>query len=453
MGNIEQRGKNSWRVGVQFKDLPGRPWVRRPLKFPDTMTDDEQRAAAEAELVKLEADVAAGLAAPHSVTAEAPEAQHASPIPSSPSVLSSDTMPAPDCERRTIKDLAELWLTNHVDSDLEPTTARTYKNIMNARILPLIGHLYPEDLTPFTLARITAQLRKSPRISHLMPECQRKTPTRPSDIKKRSKNPDKPLSDRTVRHCVDVLGYMLGKCKEWQLIPINPLNDIEKPKAKKHKMKWLDDTQAVDLLRKIGHDPRMNFRVSVFLALVSGLRLGEVGGLFFGDVNYKKGYIDIQRALKYAPGPGNYFGSPKSEAGERIVTLPPAMLTMLHETELDYQEIAASIGDRWRGDGRIVCGWDGSPLHHDTLSKWFSDFAKANGYPGVTFHKLRHTHASILFANNMDAISVAYRLGHSDPATTFRNYGHAMRARDKQSADTMQALMERVDHEDPTPES
>lgn len=105
----------------------------------------------------------------------------------------------------------------------------------------------------------------------------------------------------------------------------------------------------------------------------------------------------------------------------------------------------ALIGDRLRVDDRIVSSWDSSPLHHDTPSKRFRAFTDANGFEGITFHQLRHTHASLLFANNVDAVAIASRLGHSDPTTPLRNYAHAYRSRDKQSADTMQALLQRAE--------
>ena len=98
------------------------------------------------------------------------------------------------------------------------------------------------------------------------------------------------------------------------------------------------------------------------------------------------------------------------------------------------------LGDRWRGIGRIVCNWDGAPVHHDTPSKWFRKFADANGFTGVRFHDLRHTHATLLFADNIDAVAVASRLGHDDASTTLRIYAHAIRTRDLESAAAMQRL-------------
>lgn len=466
MGNIEQRGKNTWRIGVQFSNVPGRPWVRQTLKYPETMTEDEQRASAQVELAMLEAGVAAGLVKPplpSPVKKDPPSPvmiQAQQPDPPQPALpewmmepVALPTAPAAKPGHQyTISQLYDIWDAYHV-SGLEPTTAKTYRNIMCTRILPQLGTLHPEDITPLAFAKFVTFLRKEKRISSRISDEERKIPIRPSDLKKRSKNPDKLLTERTIRNYIDVLGYMLEKCVELKVIRKNPLDEVKRPAKKKTKVRALDDNRAVELLRLVGRDPRMNFRVAVFLALLCTLRLGEVDGLSFADIDYKRGGIYIQRALKYTPELGNYLGAPKSEAGERFVQLPIGMLIMLRETEKYYKDIKAKLGDRWRGTGRIICNWDGTPVSHDTPSKWFRAFADANGFDGVTFHKLRSAHASILFANNIDALLVAYRMGHEDPVTTYRNYGSVFRANDIQAADIMQHLLERSLQDDPEPDA
>ena len=63
----------------------------------------------------------------------------------------------------------------------------------------------------------------------------------------------------------------------------------------------------------------------------------------------------------------------------------------------------------------------------------------------MRFHDLRHTHATLLFASNIDAVAVASRLGHSDASTTLRVYAHALKKRDVESAAVMQQLLDRVE--------
>ena len=182
----------------------------------------------------------------------------------------------------------------------------------------------------------------------------------------------------------------------------------------------------------------------MLLALLCGLRLGEVGALTWEDVRFDDGSINITRALKYAPELGSYIGSTKSESSVRTVDLPDGMLRLLEETRAYQDYCAGVLGDRWRGIGRIVCNWDGSPMHHGTPSKQWRKFADKHGFVGIRFHDLRHSHASILLSSNVDVVSVSSRLGHENAGTTLKVYAHAVRKRDRTSADIMDTIMTRA---------
>ena len=93
---------------------------------------------------------------------------------------------------------------------------------------------------------------------------------------------------------------------------------------------------------------------ALLLALLCGLRLGEIGALTLDDIDWKNGRIDISRALKYTSATGQYIAEPKTDTSERVIDLPAGMMTILHVIR-DYQvETAALLGDRWRGTGRIL---------------------------------------------------------------------------------------------------
>ena len=407
MGTIEKRGKNSWRIGERLPTAMGREWVRRTLTFPASMSQAEQRRAAEIELARLVVDVADGIAVP---------------------------------EREiTVRELADIWLATHVEQNCKPTTAATYRTLLEGRILPVIGDKRVSQLKPLELQQLLNDLHTAEKRTTALPAQQRK---RAAD-RKRPEAPRAHLSDKTVRHYYDVMNYMFNKGVKWKLIRRNPLEDVDRPRARRRKLQFLDDDQAVELLRKLSEE-ELPFRCAVLLALLCGLRLGEVGGLRLSDVDWKGNTITISQALHYTPGMGSYMDTPKSEAGERVVSLPAGMMALLEAVKKEHEELSFFLGDDINPEGIIVTTWDGRPLHHDTPSKQFRRFAVRNGFEGVRFQDLRHSHASILFANNVDAVAVAARLGHESPETTFRNYAHALKRRDKESADAMQQLLDRA---------
>ena len=412
MGSIEKRG-NSWRVGVQVTDENGkRRWIRRTLSLSAALSESQQRRQAEKALRQLEADVEEGRARPESAM--------------------------------SLADLAELWMRRHVDVNLSPVTAAGYRHMLDCRILPKLGKVPVEKLTPARLSDFMADIRAEGRITTRKPEDRLARPRHPSDVAKQSADPGRPLSGRTLAAYYDLLDTMLDHAVAWEILWRNPMLSVDRPTFRRQRARYLDDEQAVELLRALSQEENMSYRCGVLLAVSCGLRLGEVDGLTWADVDFRRCSIDISKALKYTGRTGAFVGVTKTPDSERVITLPAGMMALLDETRSEQQDRARQLGDRWRGIGRIVCAWDGSPLHHDTLSKWFRRFATRNGFD-VTFHQLRHTHATLLFASNIDAVAIASRMGHKDASTTLRIYAHALKRRDADSAAAIQLLFDRAD--------
>ena len=421
MGTIEKRGKNAWRVGTQVPTETGWEWIRETVHFPATMTEAKQRKEAEKALAHLIADIDEGKRKPTS---------H---------------------KTYTVATFAEYWMQQHVEPNLSAVTCKTYRHFLDARIIPMLGDVPLKKLTPTKLTEWINEVRSSPRRSTSLPPDQRKRPTTPSEDSRhtKAKTADDPLSPRTVRHYYDTMEAMLDKAVQWDILPSNPMEKVDRPIVKKVHVHYLTEERAVELLRCLKDEPNMCYRTAVLLALLCGLRLGEVGALRLSDIDWEHGTIDISRALKYTPATGNFEGSPKSDAGERLIALPDGMMEVLRSAKQYQEETAKAIGDNWVGEGWIVHAWNGAQLHHDTPSKWFRKFADAHGFEGVRFHDLRHTHATMLLANNIDAVAVATRLGHADASTTLRVYAHALRRRDEDAAKAAQTILDRALRPDP----
>ena len=405
---IEQRGPNSWRVGFQTSVAEGRKWIRKTITFPAELSESEQRARAEIEEARLRVDYADG------------------------NIVEDNPI--------TVREFAQIWIDEHVRPDCSADTLKNYQFFLDSRILPALGDIQLQKLNPVMLKKFINGVRADRARTTAKPPLER---VRVADQERPAPRP-RQLSDRTVRHYYDTLSYMLEKAVQWEYLTRNPMKKVDRPKVRKKPLKVLDDDQAVQLLRCLASEESMPFRSAVLLALLCGLRLGEVGALRLQDVNWADCSIDISRALKQTPETGAFYGDPKSVAGSRVVDLPPGMMALLEETRQYHLDAQQQLGDRWQENGLIVCAWDGKPLHKDTPSKQWRKFADKNGFEGVRFHDLRHSHATILFANNLDAVAVASRLGHASADTTLKIYAHAVRKRDRESADAMQRLMDRA---------
>ena len=418
MGTIEKRGRGSWRVGLQVETPAGWQWVRETVHVDPLLSESAQRKLAKKALARLETEVEAG--------EKGPPGYH-----------------------YTVRTFSELWLESEVKPNCSPVTYANYKYLIESRIVPLLGDVGLTRLTPVILTQWLAQLRASPRKSTRLPD-DRLTHKRPPSRQPRP-DLDRPLSVKTLQNYYSCLDTMLDAAVRLNVLKENPMAKVTRPSGRKKRACFLSEERALELLRALADEPNVSYRCALLLALLCGLRLGEVGELKLSDIDFERRTIDISRALKYTPEEGSFVDAPKTDAGMRVISLPEGMMTVL-ESARAYQEECRQLAPHlWKGEGWLVHGWDGRQLHHDTPSKWFRRFADAHGFEGVTFHHLRHTHASILLANNIDVVAVSSRMGHSDPSVTLRTYAHAIPRRDQDAARTFDRLFSAQLPADPSP--
>jgi integrase len=94
----------------------------------------------------------------------------------------------------------------------------------------------------------------------------------------------------------------------------------------------------------------------------------------------------------------------------------------------------------WCGD-LLFADFDGAPLSPNAISAAWSDYAVRIGMPEVTYHALRHTHASQLIDAGVDIVTISKRLGHAKPDITLRIYAHLFRKDDGKAAAAINAAL------------
>ena len=92
-----------------------------------------------------------------------------------------------------------------------------------------------------------------------------------------------------------------------------------------------------------------------------------------------------------------------------------------------------------KSDDLLFTDIDGAPLHPYHYGSNWSACAVNNGFPGITFHSLRHTHVSQLIDQNVDIVTISKRIGHASPETTLRTYAHLFRKDDGKAAAAINA--------------
>jgi integrase len=153
-------------------------------------------------------------------------------------------------------------------------------------------------------------------------------------------------------------------------------------------------------------------------AIFSGLRLMELLGLRWQDVDFEHGYFHV----RYQLGRDGRLKSLKTSAGERDVVIFPELASLLrrHKAASRFSQpqdyvFASAVGTALNSRNVEVRGFD----HAVTSAKLDQD---RNSKP--VFHDCRHTFASLLIAQGLDVVFISRQLGHSSPATTLRVYAH-----------------------------
>ena len=390
-GSIEKRGKNSYRLIVhEGYDLNGKP-LRHTKTVHGTKKD------AEVELAKFVTEVQNGLVV--------------------------------DGKSLTFSEFTEIWKRDYGSKELAPSTYKRYCRILETRLLPYFGHFYINKLKPTDIMRFYDLLSNDTQI-----------------IRKKNNNGKKtlrPLSGKTILEHHRLLRAMLHKAVYWQLIVANPAERVQPPKAKKPKRRYYDDEQTKVLLENLEtlSEDQIKYKVAIILTIFTGVRLGELMGLEWTDIDFKNGIVNINRASQYLADKGVFTKVPKTESSIREVAIPDFVISLLDEYKLWYEDQKSLYGELWTNSNRLFVQNDGKPMHPSTISKWFVKYIEQIGLPVINFHGLRHTNATLLISQNIDVAVVAARLGHAQITTTFNFYVHPIISHNRKAGNVLENLL------------
>lgn len=171
-------------------------------------------------------------------------------------------------------------------------------------------------------------------------------------------------------------------------------------------------------------------RLAVLLGAWCQLRYGEIAELRRKDVNLTRGTVRVARGVTWPAGVPT-VGSTKTEAGDRLVTIPPHLVPMVKDHLRQHTDT-----DR---DALLFPAASGGHLHPRTFGKAFDRARAAAGRPDLHFHDLRHTGATLTAQAGATIAELMARLGHSTPNAAMR-YQHAGRDRDRALAEALSRM-------------
>ena len=168
----------------------------------------------------------------------------------------------------------------------------------------------------------------------------------------------------------------------------------------------------------------------VNLALATGMRISELRGLTWSNINFSKSYINIKEQL-IQTNENDIFDEPKTEKSKRKILVGKNIISSLKEFKKYQRDYSEYVGDFYNNKYNLVfTNTVGNPINLTNFRKrYFSKMLAAAGISeGFTIHSMRHTHASILLKHKVNVLVVSERLGHSSVTVTLNIYAHVLKS-------------------------
>src|SRR3990172_623397 len=360
---IRRRGKDAWYITV---DLPRDPLTgKRRRAFMTARTKRE----AEREEARLKHRTATGI----------------------------DLEPG----RLTLAEYLNRWLDT-MQPNLTPNTHKRYASVLANQVIPRLGATQLTKLRPIHIQQLHTDLRTKGRMDGAGG-----------------------LAQKTILQIHRILSEAMKHAVGLQLISQNPCQLVRAPQVRPKELATLSRDEARSLVAAAEAADSI-YADSIILALHTGMRMGELRGLKWEDINLEEGRLVVRRALQHVHAIGFVLQQPKTPNSRRTIPLGATPVEALRRQRKRQVEDRLLLGPDYRDPALVFASVVGTPIFPGNLRRAFENLIKAAGCPRIRFHDLRHTHASLLLARGVHPKVVSERLGHASIVITLDTYSHLM---------------------------
>lgn len=204
-----------------------------------------------------------------------------------------------------------------------------------------------------------------------------------------------------------------------QLVSKNVADAVILPKKEKFNTSFYNEKEIEQLIKAVSGTI---LESPVMIAVMLGLRRGEVLGLTWDNINLEEDTIYINKTVT------RYLSlvtkSTKNESSTRTLPIPEVLREYLTSLKKKQEEQKNLCGNCYI-DENYVCCWDnGKQITPDFLSHKFKEVLIANNLPLIRFHGLRHSNASYLLKKGVSMKEIQIWLVHKQLSTTADIYSH-----------------------------
>ena len=220
----------------------------------------------------------------------------------------------------------------------------------------------------------------------------------------------------------------------------NPNKKATPIKVHKKQVECYSSEEVEKLIEVLQNEP-IKYQAIILLALDSGCRRGEITGLTWNDIDFKKGTININKTTQYVSGYGTFEKSTKTDTSNRIIYIAPTTIDILRKYKVLQSERRMLLGSKWKDSKRVFTTDYGDDMHPDRPYKILKQIINKYSLKNITFHGLRHTSISLQISSGIQAQIISRRAGHSNIAITHSIYSHFFDSELKEVANKMDTFL------------
>jgi integrase len=299
--------------------------------------------------------------------------------------------------KTTLAQFLDQWLAD-IKGNVAPRTHERYNEIARKNLIPLLGATTLPKLQPMQISAAYTKALASGR-----------------------RDGKGGLSPRTVHHMHRVLKQALSQAVRWQLLTRNPTEAVDPPKVERHRITTYDMPQTAALIDAV-RGTRMF--IPTLLAVLCGMRRGEIAALRWRNVDLSMGQISIVASAEQMNS-GVRLKETKSGRA-RTVAMSGTVRDELRLHRVQQAQDMLKLGTRLTDENFVAAFADGSPMQPTFITHEWVRVIRATSLPRVRFHDLRHAHATHMLSSGIHPKVASERLGHSKVGITLDLYSHVL---------------------------
>lgn len=285
------------------------------------------------------------------------------------------------------------WIENYIQPSVKQRTYTRYTELINQHIAPSLGELDLSELVPTVLqCFITEQMNSGNLIT------------------------GKGLAPNSVNAIITVIQNSIKAAYELGYMSDYTADKIKRPKTHEKKVECFCLAEQKKIERYIMSQKKPKL-LGIIICLYTGLRIGELLALEWGDIDFAKNELCVNKTCHDGKDKNGAFtritDSPKTLSSIRTVPIPRQLMPLLREAKRKSHSIyIVSNGEH--------------PISTRSYQRSFSALLRRLNIDHKGFHSLRHTFATRALECGMDVKTLSELLGHKNPTVTLNRYAHSL---------------------------